>query len=489
MMQFEPTKDPAADILLSFYEFGIPRTPKTKDKTIKYHEIIGGNLKEEVVAMLKTGTQQRRLLVQGLTYAGTTPNPQNVIGSVNAYLPSVWKIQKSLQASKDTLIKLQKPLLFTWHSVLTPPGEDNTLTQSVFIFEVSMIIVVRALSHYNAAQIEVQRALQNQNNVSNMNAMFKNAVTELRNGAGVLDFVAKYLQNWKKPPKNPLPEVNRRILVGLQNYFLCQAQRILTAKAIMDKQYVIVPQLLGGLQQRYSTCINYLKSGQQIVPDIVQECVLMVHVCESFAHRYAASNLRDKIDSGKIVDDLETNFGNSVAHVIVANSKFNINWSGLGNIRKRYEGKCSQVKQILVEMETEFQETNAGVYFGPVDMEEATLPTRSQHKFLPQPIEFNVPAVEALSFQQVPRAPPGIEQKAFEQMPVDIQNELWAQHNATVEAAKAAELEAKNGAKKSKKKKKKGKEPELPPGYDRATFNELPPDLQKEILAEYQRNK
>eukprot|EP00510_Aplanochytrium_minuta_P002040 CAMPEP_0184022272 /NCGR_PEP_ID=MMETSP0954-20121128/10505_1 /TAXON_ID=627963 /ORGANISM="Aplanochytrium sp, Strain PBS07" /LENGTH=490 /DNA_ID=CAMNT_0026304611 /DNA_START=140 /DNA_END=1612 /DNA_ORIENTATION=- len=486
------TSDPAADLLLSFVEFDIPRTPKSKDKTIKYEEIIGGNLKEEVVQMLKTGTQQRRLLVQGLTYAGTTPNPQNVIAAVNSYLPSVWRIQKSLETSKDTLIKLQKPLAFTWKSGLVPYGEDRSLTESVFIYEVAIILVVRALSHYNAAREEIYRAVQAIDNKESMNAMFKAGVTELRTGAGVLDYVAKYLQNWKKPPKMPIPEVDRRCLVGLQNYFLCQAQRILIARTILDKKYGIVPKLLLGLSVRFDTCLNYFRHATPMLQEVVEECMLMTTNVPALIFKYLAADIRNKIDSGTTADDMEIAFGKAVGFATRANAAFLTGPSPGVAKSKRLGRILVDERAVITEMYNETVDMNATIYFGPVDMDEAILPSRSEAKFLPQPIEYEAPPVEPLSFVQVPRAPPGVDQKVFEQMPVDIQNELWEQHRAELAASKDKMEESnQKGKKKKKKNKKKNKknQPELPPGYDRSTFEELPKELQKEILDDYMKNR
>lgn len=122
------------DILLNLEMFDTPKTPKSKKNQVNYSEIMGGDLSGEVRELLELGTQQRRLLVQSLTYAGTVPNPQNLIGAVNAYLPSLWRIQRSLEYSKDTKIKITAPLEFIWSSVLANEGRVSELKQLKLIF-------------------------------------------------------------------------------------------------------------------------------------------------------------------------------------------------------------------------------------------------------------------------------------------------------------------------------------------------------------------
>ena len=62
---------------------------------------------------------------------GAVPNPNNVIEAVNAYLPSVWHIQKSLEHSKDTKIKINAPLHFEWSSVLSHETRPMVKSSSI----------------------------------------------------------------------------------------------------------------------------------------------------------------------------------------------------------------------------------------------------------------------------------------------------------------------------------------------------------------------
>ena len=64
-------EDPTIRCLLAFRQFNTPRTPKSKKMQVNYDQVIGGDLTADVRDMLRLGTQQRRLLVQGLSYAGT----------------------------------------------------------------------------------------------------------------------------------------------------------------------------------------------------------------------------------------------------------------------------------------------------------------------------------------------------------------------------------------------------------------------------------
>lgn len=502
-------------MLLTFTEFPNPRTPKTKNMQVNYEIIIGGDLSDAVKEMLALGTQQRRLLVQSLTYAGSTPNPMNLIGAANAYLPAVWHIQKSLEFSKDTRIKINAPLHFEWTSVLCPknfPEDRKSQAQGVFVFEVTFILVVRALSHYNAARQEIEKIFAKQRE-SNSTLTFadpmvsqclKESIKQLRIGAGVLDFTANDVINqWKKPPKDPLPETRPTVLTILAQYFLCQAQRVFIATAILSNKISLVPNLLMGLANKTQVIAAVFQreyfeiAGVNAIcidPEYVDETLFWTDFAVALASRFSSRIFVSKVDTGDLgVESIEEGVGKAVGHSRVAlkgvSAKHLKKLCQRQTLAGKYLQNYSSVVKLLAKENQDLEEENTTVYYAMVDMEQCELPPRSQHKFLITVEKFELPQVDPLSFEQILIAPPTINQKDFNQLPKNIQMELIEEHKR-VEAEKLAQQpKSKKGGFFGKKKKQEAAVPEItyecPTGVNAKIFYKLPKDKQAEIVKKF----
>ena len=175
------SQDATRDLLLSFLDFEVPSTNSVDFNNVFDYEDLRGGAR----TLLKAASSQRRTLEDGLSYEGCAVNPKNVVEAVNAYLSSVWAIQESLEYSAQAKIKLKGPLEFTWTSVLCSAKDRGKkgFTNQVFVFELSYVLVVRALSHYNNGFTLAKEA---QSQEEDARTKFVESTKELRLAAGML---------------------------------------------------------------------------------------------------------------------------------------------------------------------------------------------------------------------------------------------------------------------------------------------------------------
>jgi hypothetical protein len=100
-------------LMLAIGDFHVAGT-----SAVDFDGTIGGTLELDARKLLKVATAQRKLLMQGITNEGAAVDPRNIISSVDAYYPSLWRITRSMEESAGAQIKLLKPLEITWRSAL-----------------------------------------------------------------------------------------------------------------------------------------------------------------------------------------------------------------------------------------------------------------------------------------------------------------------------------------------------------------------------------
>lgn len=473
---------PIGGILTSFYEFKIPQTPKSRKNSVNYDRVIGGDLQPEVRKMLKVASQQRITLIQGLSYVDAKPDPRNIIAAVDAYLPNVWKIQRSLEFSQSTKIKLEAPLEFEWTSVLSPDDRVRATVQGVFVFEVSYVLIIRGLAHYNNAKAML-RNLTDSSSTEQVLQVLKNAMQELRVGAGIFDHLAtNVLPNWRKPPAMPPAELTVEVARGLSWFYLCMAQRLFIVAALIKGSVSIVPRLFGGLKEKSNLAVREFCSLEgfqvRVTPTLYEEPQLMYALCGIWTMKYKGVTLHDKVTNDEAeVDNMEDTFGQAVAYMGVAAQRArNAAVTGL-SMKKRMTTYLNREAKEVASLHREYQEENNTIYFGRFDSEEIEDITKSQNVFNLTAIPFHMPEVTALSFEEIPKPegwgepvrnfdpskhkneqitadgtfiPPGVDPEIFKALPEDVRNELVEQYFAEQEAAAGAK-----GKGKKKKKKKK----------------------------------
>eukprot|EP00924_Labyrinthula_sp_SR-Ha-C_P008938 maker-scaffold_2-snap-gene-7.21-mRNA-1 protein AED:0.00 eAED:0.00 QI:329/1/1/1/1/1/5/142/514 len=506
----EGIDDPAINLLLQFIAMDIPRTPKGKEDQVDYNGTIGGNLHESVRKMLRLATQQRRVLVQGLTYAGTEPDPSNVIEAVNVYMPQVWHIQKSLEESKSTKIKMKGELVFKWKSGLHYQ-KDVLMSQKVFVFEMAFLLAVKAISHYNYAGLVISRLNLNNKeirttNIELISMALKTAIKLLRQSAGIFEYSATEIVSiWRKPPPKEqlLPEIDRDVLHVMSAYVQCMAQRLIIVKAILNKQYSILPQLFAALGDRYERIqVKLANSGKfdYLRADLVSEVNVFIKVSKTFGHRYAAKKLLSDIDSDTgMVNSIEDTYALSVEHLRKAASLFTKKIAVEG-LKSEFKTSYSSEKMYCMELFKYHANQNSTVYFGNANPDDAELPPPSQQRFVITAEKYEMPEVEVLSFEQVIKAPPGVDQDFFNAMPDEEKKRLLEEHKAKVAAEAKIEEERKKAEKAANKRnwfgKKKvnpagAKEAELvaPDGVDPAVFAEMDDETKKLVISMNKENK
>ena len=181
---------------------------------------------------------------EGMTYEGCKVSPANVIAAVDSYFPSIWQITASMEAAASTNVKLNKPLVFEWTSVLADNAKcdaaakaDKSLGKNakgrrmwrnnVLVYEVTEMLVVKALALYNQAGITVGAV------AADDTSQHTAAATSLRQGAGAMDYIAgTLLPRWIKIPPDRPPEVLMPMLQSLSKMYIANAQELAVDKAL-----------------------------------------------------------------------------------------------------------------------------------------------------------------------------------------------------------------------------------------------------------------
>lgn len=335
--------------------------------------------------------------------------------------------------------------------------------------------------------------------------------------------------HWKKPPSDPLPETRPTVLLALADFFLCAAQRIFIVNLILLKKYVLVPNLLMGLMNKYEFVLNRLileKSQESYATSaaLLGECAFIRGVCTIFSYKFLSLDAEIKVENDTYDDtkNIEDAFAQSVGYARLASKSVKTqnvssDLKGAEILKKRFKTSLKTEISILKAKLNSLEEENNSVYYAAVNMEECELPSNSQYKFLMVAEKFQMPVVKALSFEQIKRAPPGIDQKSFEIMPSDIQDELIREHAALVLAQEEGQKK-KGGLFGFGKKKKKDEVQQpiqttsqqynpsapsntnnqvsstnggslvAPPGVDPIVFASLPRELQLEVLGQQNGN-
>ena len=225
-------------ILCFQHEFEVPATTK-----IDYDKTFGGNLRAEARGLLQRATRQRLRMSEGMTYEGCKVSPNNVIAAVDAYFPSIWQITASMEAAASTNVQLNYPLVFEWTSVLCnnetadakAKKEKQPMTKkgrklwrnNVLVYEVTEMLVVKALALYNQAGITVGAV------AADDTSQHTAAATSLRQGAGAMDYIAgTLLPRWIKIPPDRPPEVLMPMLQSLSKMYIANAQELAVDKAL-----------------------------------------------------------------------------------------------------------------------------------------------------------------------------------------------------------------------------------------------------------------
>ena len=240
----EPKDDVANTVrlLASFREYKIPST-----KPNDLNATIGGNLSSAARHLLQNATRQRVTLTDGLEYGGSRVDPRNVVAACEAYFPSIWKVMKSMEASASVNVKLNRELIFAWKTTLTTnttssgrahDGKQGWLSQSVLLYEIAYVLVVRALSHYNTAKVIMHHAVGNNGEIDA--SKFANASKELRVGAGILECVAiDLLPRWVNPPKKTPSRGHAQVSISSQDDILGSSAAIGGRQISCDKRQAL----------------------------------------------------------------------------------------------------------------------------------------------------------------------------------------------------------------------------------------------------------
>ncbi|GBG26085.1 Hypothetical Protein FCC1311_023052 [Hondaea fermentalgiana] len=455
--------DAVAELLMKFTEFGTPTT-----KPLSFEAIIGGNLSHEAQELLQVATQQRETLLDGITNMGGRVDPRNVVAAVENYLPSVYKITHSMEQSATAQIRLNKPLEFSWTSVLVKKNKQRKEYKcQVLVYEVCFILTVQAMAHYNVARMLLDP--ERPNRAANLVA----AAKELRKGAGILEYVSQVmLPRWVNPPENRPPEVMPAVVAVLAEYFVCMAQRLTVQQAILKGTPAsTVGKLLLGLSERSHNLVGSVRRLGPVVDTLFEPIVEEPALVSTMSHALAMKFLGDAAkDKGKP--------GEAVAFLSLAVDQLNgIIFSPTMDKLLRPEVEAARVE--ILDKYHVYREDNEKIYFeGVPTRDRLNVPAGS---FIATAVDFEMPEVDAVAFG----TPPGEQHHE-----ADAQNAPAAPANGSKRASGGfSSWFGMGGSKKKEGASSKSGRLEAPPGYDKEVFDGLPPDVQQEVIADYEASR
>ena len=443
--------DPVCEALLVFGSFGTPTT-----KRVDFDAVIGGKLAHEARELLRVATQFRDSLVDGLDNSGHAVDPRNVVGGVENYLPHIYKITHSMEASASAQIRLNKPLSFSWTSVLTR-AKAREYSCGVLVYEVCFVLTIQALAHYSVAKQML--APEQRSRLTSLVA----AVKELRRGAGILEFVSQVLlPRWVSPPDKRPPEVVSSVVAALSTLFLLMAQRVTVVQAIQKKSPpTALAKLLLGLSERYAELNRQLLALDRplydsLLPQLVDEPPLFATVCFSLGLKFLGEHARKEQKAGQAVAYMHFASDNLVKATYTA------------PMAEIYRARLDANRRAVDEQFHAFKADNESIYFDGV-------PTRDrleipQGQFIIKPDDYSLPEVEAVSF-----ASKDVEKEAeasAKPAPAPEQRKSlssWFSKPAGATPAPAAPTPAAHL--------------KCPKGYSEDVWKELPDDIKQEIAA------
>lgn len=442
------------DILIWMNEFGSPTT-----KSIKYEDYFNDCFKDEkTIDLIKLASMQRDAVIEGLTYVDAKPDPRNVALTVDSYLPSLLTIISSLEEAGDMKIKMKKPLQFQWTSRLYKKRKE--FVENEFVFEAAYTLMIKSIAHFDTA-CEI---IQSSKSATNETLKIAEATQELRLGAGIHDYVSSsLLPKWNNPPKNRPHELMPAVVSTLSSIFQADAQRLTIAKAVLaGSPALLIAKLLLGCISRYDFAIRILRTLSrdefQLIHDSIRdELGTMPAILRALASKYMgiASHECEK-------------FGEAAAYMREAVRRFEdiIPGRSMKELSKPIAEELRSTKKLLAT----YVEECKNVYFVPIPPAQCLeFPDGS---FVIKPVEFKPTLLPLVSFEESNRT-------------CSISSEKkkgWFFSRYFTRAEKKRE----DGGKISQ-------DPiapavDLPSDIDREAFNDLPKDVQDEILRQFTLN-
>jgi len=440
----------------------------TTSKPVDLDSIFGGNLNEEARSLLRQATSQRARLMEVLS--DPKVDARNVISAVDAYLPSIWRVTASMQASSQSMVKLNKKLEFRWISSLNKKGKE--FHGQVFLYETAFVLTIRAIFHRDAAKIVLEQASDN----------YQDAGRELRSGAGIFDFVANdLLARWESPPENRPPELVPLVHHCFSALFLADAQRLAIAKAMTSEtNATLIAKLLLGAAEKYEFATRNLQKVDKetfdnIVPGLLEELGAFPAILRGCASNCLAQSAWARGEYGK-----------GLAFAIDGARRLQMISMGKGLQNSPLQAALNSAMGRALALEAEYQNDCNNVYF-----EKASKDIRMvDAAFIINSLPYELPAAELVNFAEVP-LPPSQSKMAIQNFwsslwakPQDYPQNSQERHTAAKAVSGAANLPGVTESF-STMSVATGAQAEggltVPEGVDPSVFASLPPEIQREI--------
>ena len=415
-------------------------------KSVDFDASIGGALDGPARELLSLATSQRAKLEAVIADRKAAVDPRNVAAAVEAYLPSVWRITTSFEASAGVPIKLNSPLSFTWNSPLAKKSKDWTF--GVLIFEVVFVLSVRALSHRDAARVilaaDAKRVVD--------------ASKELRMGAGIFEFLRRQLlPRWSNPPPQRPLETLPAVLHALESLYLADAQRFAVQKAVdSGTQPSAVCKLLMGCADKYDFAARALRSldaatFESLSPNILEELGAFPAILRAVAANELAQHFKAKDEPAK-------------AAGLARDAFHRLSVISMGKLLQAspLQRALDQAKERAQALALEYENECTNVYFCVPETNELGWP--EEGSFIVSSLPYEMPTGDIVSFREVKGGATG--PAAAKQDSKSFFEKLWPSSSATSGAGSdVGDLKP-------------------PPGVDPTTFAELPEAIQKELAGQ-----
>jgi len=461
----DPLKTSVSTDILLFFK--TPFTCLPASKPVDFDALIGGNLSTDARTVLKLATEQRKKLLEVL--ADPKVDVRNIIGAVDAYLPSIWRITASItasiQASSDASIKVNKAIEFKWKSSLNKKGKE--FSGNVFLYELAFVLTIRAIYHRDASKILLEKDPH----------AFQDVGKELRTAAGIFEFAGRdLLSRWQSPPEHRAPEVLSEVHSCMAALYLADAQRVAIAKAISAPGInpTLIAKLLIGAAEKYEFATRCLQrvdkeTFDSMIPGLLEELGAYPAILRGFAANCVAQAAWAKCEYSK-----------GLAYAIDGARRLQVITMGKGLQSSPLQDHLTKAIARAVELEKEYHNDCTNVYFEKPLKELKPLDA----SFIINSIPYELPPVELVSFAEVP-LPAG-----QAKMPIQsFWTSLWAKpqdYPSNNEEHRAAGNEV-SGATALPGLPDETTCVEVPKGVDPSVFSALPDDIKKEITQDVAR--
>lgn len=384
----------------------------------------------------------------------------SLISVCDKYIGSLWQIKCSLATAVNVMIRVRDGWKFHWTSSLSSQNKKKYYGFDVFVYEISMVLIVKAFGLISKASNLSEESLEK---VETSKEYLVKAAKLWRTTAGILNLVrTKLIPQWRSRPKeleNYPFELNESCLLQLEQECLINAQNCTIVVALQKvnlNNEEIVKSSNG--KQSLRTIIMLLKGSIEFILKVEEtnESLLLISLFQCIItflkglenHSNTSNSLKPDQEAVKAVEFL--NYSKYLMNNVTKIFKLCQieNKSGKNGYLNKLKTHLNIFSEEIKSIFQEYKENNEKIYFGSIEnfsvKEEIN---KLKGAFLPKLIETELPKINTLSFerketvekkieeqvekneiesefQQLNLNENGIDMEVFKHLPPDIQEEV-----------------------------------------------------------------